>query len=139
MEAKTNPTAIDLLNLEHAFMSLKEALVHDYRWGTIRPMLEALCSYRDKVTIRFVGDDAVSRLEDLKHSYWEDGKYLEASHIADLHALVNRWLGRIDLVAQKWVLYIPQAHLDTAKLAAGLRHFWMKMNMPRLARWSNKD
>jgi hypothetical protein len=42
MEAKTNPTPLDLMNLEHWFMALKDALTHDYRWGSIRVLLEML-------------------------------------------------------------------------------------------------
>jgi len=123
MDAKTNPTALDLMNLEHGFMSLKDALIHDYRWGSIRVLLEMLCSYKNKLTVVFIGDDAESKLQELKQRYYDDSKYIQPPDISDLQNLVNRWLGRIDVISQKWVLCIPQAHLEPSKLVSGIKGF----------------
>ncbi len=123
MDAKTNPTALDLMNLEYWFMVLKDVLVHDYRWGSIRVQLEKLCSYKDKVTLRFIGEDAESKLQGLRQRYWDDTKYIEQADISDLQSLVNRWLGRIDVIGQKWVLCVPQVYLDTDKLTTGIKAF----------------
>jgi hypothetical protein len=82
-----------------------------------------LCSYKDKITLRFVGDDAESKLQGLRQRYYDDTKYIEQADISDLQNLVNRWLGRVDVIAQKWVLCIPQAHLDASKLVNGVKEF----------------
>jgi len=123
MKAKINPTALDLMNLEHWFMGLKDALIHDYRWGSIRVLLEMLCSYKDKITLRFIGEDAELKLQGLRQRYYDDNKYIEQADISDLQNLVNRWLGRVDVIAQKWILCVPQVHLDASKLVNGVKEF----------------
>ena len=123
MQTKTNPTALDLMNLEHRFMCIKDALSHDYRWESIRVSLEVLCSYKNKVTLGFIGEDAESKLQELNQRYYDDNKYIERTDISDLQNLVNRWIGRIDVISQKWVLSVPQAHLDANKLVNGIKAF----------------
>jgi len=123
METKTNLNAWDIMNLEHWFMGLKDALIHDYSWGSVRALLEVLCHYKDKLTVGFIGEDAESKLQELRQRYYDDNKYIQQPDISDLQNLVNRWVGRIDVISQKWILCIPQAHLDTNKLTKGIKAF----------------
>jgi hypothetical protein len=115
--------AIDLLNLEHGLMSLREVLTHDYRWGQVRTLLEALCSYKNKETIAFIGKDAESRLSELRQKYYDDTKYVEQYDVSNLQTIINRWVGRIDVISQKWILCVPRAHLDVTRLTSGVKGF----------------
>ncbi|MGB2826645.1 MAG: hypothetical protein WBC50_00365, partial [Dehalococcoidales bacterium] len=109
MSEKTKLDAVDIYNLAHHLMGIEGTIIFKHWWGSIKSSLERLTFFKDKETIGFVGKEAEDMLCELNKKY----KYRYKTEIEDidyeqLHNMLNRWRGRIDVIGQRWILSIPE-------------------------------
>jgi hypothetical protein len=124
MENEVKLKALDLFNLGHVLWGFEGSLILHHSWGNIKSSLGECAALKDTAIIGFIGHEAESKLSELERKYTDDEAELDQDDYSNLENMINRWRGRLDIVSKRWVLCVPQAHLDVADLAEGVKSFF---------------
>jgi len=122
MFTKRNPNAYDIYQLGIWLAQIDSAAEHG-SWGMVRVCLETLTLYRQIKGIEFIGFEAENYKREMSEQYFGDREPLKYVDRHLLRGTVKRWYGRLEEVSKKWILSLPQTHMDIGKLNGGAKSF----------------
>lgn len=123
MEQGKNPNPFELFTLGEWINQLAERLESNSYWEHIKRCLDWLSHLKEVRGLEFIGVDAALNREKLGRKYYKNDDYLQSRDKVQLEAVLSRWEGRLQEISKGWVLSIPQAHIEIAKLADGVKAF----------------
>jgi len=121
MAART-PDANEIYELGKWIAQL-DSSAHYGTWGMTRVCLETLTLYKFVKGLEFIGSEAEHFLKEMRKDYSSDDKPMENAGGHLLELAIRRWYGRLDEISKRWILSLPQAHIDVSKLTAGSKSF----------------
>jgi hypothetical protein len=123
MITKRNPNAYDIYKLGLWLAHAQGQIYDGSSWGATQMCLEALSEFKHVKGLEFIGIEAERERKTLGKKYQDDLTALGEVDRHRLHTSTMRWYGRLEEVSKRWILSLPQAHIDVAKLAAGSKSF----------------
>jgi hypothetical protein len=124
MVTKRNPNAYDIYQLGRWLAQLRSAAYVDYgTWGMVRVGLVVLIRYKNVKGLEFIGLGAEMHNARMSKEYNSNAKLVSAVDRKLLEGSIMQWYGRLDEVAQRWILSLPDTHMDIGKLNIGAKSF----------------
>ena len=113
----------DLFLLGEWVEYLGDRAVENATWRPIRESLEQLCKIGKSLDLQFIVRRTEAQLAKLSEKNYDDHKVIEHQDRIELEAMVGRFEGKLEELLEKWVISIPQAHVNISKLANGIKSF----------------
>jgi len=122
MITKRSPNAYDIYQLGIWLAQLDSSAAYG-SWGMTRVCLETLTLCRQIEGLEFIGYAAWRYKEKMTKEYSNDTISLKDVDRHLLQSSIKQWWGRLDEVSKRWILTLPQTHLDIDKLNRGGKSF----------------
>lgn len=122
MTTKRNLNAYDIYQLGRWIAQLDSAAEYG-SWGMTYVCLETLTIFKFAKGVEFIGFDAERFCKEMSKKYSDDNMPLEYVDKHLLRIAVMRWYGRLDEVSKRWILSLPETHMDISKLSVGAKSF----------------
>jgi hypothetical protein len=124
MVTKRNPFGYDIYMLGRWLEQCRAYTKLDYcTWDMVRLCLEVLIRYKDIKGLEFIGSGAEMHMARISKKYKKKDELVSNIDREVLEGSILQWYGRLDGVAERWILSLPDTHMDISKLNSGARSF----------------
>ena len=89
----------------------------------VRICLDVLIRYKDIKGLEFIGLGAERHKARMSKEYQNEDELVSGIDREVLEESILQWYGRLDGVAERWILSLPDTHMDIGKLSSGARSF----------------
>jgi hypothetical protein len=122
MVTERDPNAYDIYNLGTWLARAQRETLSVSSWGSVRGCLEVLSYFENIRGLEFIGIEAEMEREKLGEKYQDDTPLGGVdAHLLNIN--IMRWYGRLDEISKRWILFLPQTHMDIGKLSGGAKSF----------------